>query len=457
MALTTPAAVAAEPVLTWAHGVGGAKDLPIPPELAIAGAVAALTVSFTVLALAWRTPRYSGEADGRPAPRWLRRIVDAPAYSWALKGVGLFFFVYLAMAAVFGRELEINPVIGVFYVWWWVGVAALSVLLGPVWRAISPLRTINALLARVTGGDPDQGLFTYPARLGYWPAAVGLFAFVWQELVHPESVSVEAVRLWCAAYVALMLVGGLLFGSTFYRYADPFEVYSELASKVSVWGRREGELVVRSPLANLDTVDPGRGLVAVTAVLFGSTAYDSFHESSAWIRLLQGSEWIGRHEWAVTFVGTLTLLAFCLGVGMIFLLGTMLTGVDERTRRLDLPRLFAHSIVPIIVGYIVAHYLSLLVEQGQQTLIEFSDPFSTGANWFGTADWEVHYVLSDHPTALAVTKVLAVVTGHVLGVISAHDRAVRLLPARHQLTGQLPLLFAMVGFTVGGLYLLFSA
>jgi hypothetical protein len=331
------------------------------------------------------------------------------------------------------------------------------VLLGPVWRAISPLRTINALLAGVTGGDPDRGLFTYPARLGYWPAAVGLFAFVWQELVHPESVSVEAVRLWCAAYVALMLVGGLLFGSAFYRYADPFEVYSELASKVSVWGRREGELVLRSPLANLDTVDPGRGLVAVTAVLFGSTAYDSFHESSAWIRLLQGSEWIGRHEWAVTFVGTLTLLAFCLGVGMIFLLGTMLTGVDERTRRLDLPRLFAHSIVPIIVGYIVAHYLSLLVEQGQQTLIEFSDPFSTGANWFGTADWEVHYVLSDHPTALAVTKVLAVVTGHVLGVISAHDRAVRLLPARHQLTGQLPLLFAMVGFTVGGLYLLFSA
>ena len=49
------------------------------------------------------------------------------------------------------------------------------------------------------------------------------------------------------------------------------------------------------------------------------------------------------------------------------------------------------------------------------------------------------------------------VIGHVLGVIAAHDRAVRLLPKRHQLTGQLPLLFAMVAFTVGGLYLLFAA
>ena len=58
-----------------AHGIGGAKDLPIPPELAIAGAVAALAVSFTVLALAWRTPRYDGRArTGRPAPGgWLGR------------------------------------------------------------------------------------------------------------------------------------------------------------------------------------------------------------------------------------------------------------------------------------------------------------------------------------------------------------------------------------------------
>jgi hypothetical protein len=45
----------------------------------------------------------------------------------------------------------------------------------------------------------------------------------------------------------------------------------------------------------------------------------------------------------------------------------------------------------------------------------------------------------------------------VVGVVAAHERAVRILPRRHQLTGQLPLLFAMVAFTVGGLYLLFAA
>jgi len=35
--------------------------------------------------------------------------------------------------------------------------------------------------------------------------------------------------------------------------------------------------------------------------------------------------------------------------------------------------------------------------------------------------------------------------------------AIALLPKRHQLTGQLPLLAAMIGFTVSGLYLLFAA
>ena len=49
------------------------------------------------------------------------------------------------------------------------------------------------------------------------------------------------------------------------------------------------------------------------------------------------------------------------------------------------------------------------------------------------------------------------IVGHVLAVIAAHDRAVKLLPKRHQLTGQLPLLVVMVGFTIGGLYLLFGA
>ena len=103
------------------------------------------------------------------------------------------------------------------------------------------------------------------------------------------------------------------------------------------------------------------------------------------------------------------------------------------------------------------YIFTFLVIAGQTTLIRMSDPMSDGSNLFGTSDWSESYWVALHPTLLANVKVLAVVSGHILGVIAAHDRAMHLLPRRHQLTGQLPLLFAMVGFTVGGLYLLFSA
>jgi hypothetical protein len=448
--------------VTLAHGLGGAKDLPIPVELAVSGAVAALVVSFTVLAVAWRAPRYDGVTTGRPAPAWLDRVVSSRVFRVSLRTFGMVAFLYTAFAAVFGENTLVNPSLGVFYVLVWVGIVPASLLFGPFWKAISPARTLSTLLARAAGTDPERGMFEYPARLGYWPAAVGLFAFVWLELVHPGSTEVGTVRLWVAAYLGVMLVGGALFGNRFLESADPFEVYSSLVGRLSVWGHepsetvggspsRERRLWLRSPLANLATTPARPGLVAVVGVLFGSTAFDSFADSSPWLRFTQEHA-----DWAY-LLDNLALLVFSAGVGALFALACVLTGVDEHTRRTQLPNLFAHSVVPIIAGYIVAHYLTYLVEYGQATLVQLSDPLSRGDDWLGTADWSVNYWLSYHPTFLAVVKVLAVVTGHVLGVVAAHDRAVRLLPRRHQLTGQLPLLAVMVFFTAGGLYLLFAA
>ena len=444
-----------------AHGIGGAKDLPISPELAIAGAVAALTISFTVLALAWRTPRYAsparGPRGGHPLPDSLQRLVDSTAWRGGLRVVGLLFFGWAALAAIAGQDLLTNPFFGMFYVWWWVGLVPASLLLGPVWKAVNPVRTLHLLLAKVSGSEPGSGVLVYPARLGYWPAALGLFAFVWLELVYPYSTELGPVRLWASVYVAVMLLGGALFGDTWFERADPFEVYSSLVAKLSVWGESGGRVVVRSPLANLATTEARPGLVAVVAVLFGSTGFDSFRESPTWVRFLLGTEAIASRDWAATLADNIALVVFCGGVGLLFALGTMLTGVGHGQRRLPLPGQFAHTMIPIIVGYIAAHYLSYWLEVGQDTLIKASDPLSTGADYLGTGDWSVNYWLSYHPTLLANLKVLGVVLGHVVAVVAAHDRAIALLPKRHQLTGQLPLLLLMVFFTAGGLFLLFAA
>jgi hypothetical protein len=377
-------------------------------------------------------------------------VVDSTTFTVAARVLGLAYVGWMVLAAVAGPDLLTNPFFYQFYVHLWVGLVPLSLLCGPALRALSPWRTINAGLARLSGSHPDQGIATLPARWGVWPAALGLLAFVWLELVYPYSQDLAPVRLWFAVYAGVMLVGGAVFGSTFYERADPFEVYSTLVSRMSVWGRREdGTLVVRSPLANLAATPVVPGLVGVAAVLFGSTAFDSFADSSIWLRRTQTTS----HETLLNGVG---LVGFCLLVGGLFALGTMTTRVRPDVPHRTLPNLLAHSIVPIIVGYIVAHYFTYFVQNGQLGLILMSDPLGTGSNLLGTGDLSVVFWPSS-ATAIAVTKVLAVICGHVLGVVAAHDRAIALLPKRDQVVGQLPLLLVMLAFTAGGLFLLFAS
>jgi hypothetical protein len=436
------------------HGLGGAKDLPIPASLAIAGGTAALIVSFCVLVLAWRKPRYAGRAAGRPLPAGLARLLDSSAWAWALRLLGLLVAGWFAWALVAGPDLVTNPVFGMFYVLLWVGIVPASVLFGRIFRALSPVRTLNLLFAKATGGDPGRGLMPYPAALGSWPAAVGLFAFVWLELVNPHSAYLGPVRIWLAVYFAVMLIGSAVFGDTWLSRADPFEAYSDLLAKLSPWGRRsDGTLVWRSPLANLATTEARPGLVAMVAVLFGSTAFDSYKDTLRWVRFVDD---LGGN---VELLNTLALLGFCAAIGVSFTIATRNTSVDPSTgpAHRALPSLLAHSVVPIIVGYMTAHYLSFFVEQGQTTLIQLSDPMVKGQNLLGTANWSVNYWLSYHPSTLADIKVLAVVVGHILGVVAAHDRALEVLPKRHQVVGQLGLLVIMVAYTATGLYLLFGA
>ncbi|AWB94012.1 hypothetical protein C3E78_03250 [Aeromicrobium chenweiae] len=402
-----------------AHGIGGSTDLPIPFIYAMVGASWALTISFAVLALAWKEPRFQDErADPEP-----------PRRPW-LAAVGLLVTAWVLVALYAGPSDPSNGGLQTFYIFVWVGLVPLALVAGHVWRDLSPWRTLTG-----------RGIWTYPERLGYWPAAVGLFAFVWLELASPDPGDVSAVRTWVAVYVIAMLVGGVAFGPRWFDRADPFDVYSAIVARMSpvVRGGRRS----RNPLRGLTTVPVAPGLVPVLAVLLGSTAYDSFSASSFWQRRsLSGLQ------------HSATLLAFCLVVGVLFVAASMATGGVTREQRRAMPGLLAHSLVPIVVGYVFAHYLTYLVEKGQAAFLALLDPLGRG--WAPLGDPDVSYFLTEHTSTLAALKVTFVVAGHVLAVVAAHDRALVLLPRAHRLSGQLAMLVLMVAYTFTGLYLLFS-
>lgn len=433
-----------------AHGVGSRQDLPIPFSYALTGAAVALLVSFLALAVLWREPRLDPARSGRPLPSGVARVLDARATRGGLRVLGAVATGYVVMAAVFGRDDALNPTAGSVYVLLWIGVPLLSLLLGPVWRLVNPIRTVHLVLSRMVGTRPEEGMAPLPKRLGYWPAAVSLFAFVWLELVAPEGTTLPVLRTFFAVYLAVHLLAATYWGSRWFDRGDGFEVFSSLAGRLSPLGRRrDGRLVLRNPLTGVAGTPTGPGLFAVVGVLLGSTAYDSFAASPWWLTLLQD----GPFPTVVT--GTLGLLGTVVLVTGAFSLAAALSGRGSGLSPRAVGAQLAHSIVPIVMGYVVAHYWSLLVLVGQQTLIQLSDPLGTGADWLGIGARAVDPSLAD-PGLVSVVQVVAVVTGHVLGVVLAHDRAVRLLPPRLAVRGQLPLLALMVGYTVGGLWLLFA-
>ncbi|MER7950005.1 hypothetical protein ABTY59_21705 [Streptomyces sp. NPDC096079] len=424
---------AGSPGLPLAHGVGSQHDLPLSPFYAYAGAFTALLVSFLALGLLWSSSRFRGDLSGRPLPAVLQRTADAPATRTALRLLGaagaLVFLLHLLLGP---DDPDRNPAPGALYVLLWVGLVPASLLLGPVWRLLNPLRALHAL-------RPPRDPRPLPEAQGIRPAAAGLLLFTWLELVAPDNTSSTTLLLALGVHTAAQLAGAARYGDRWFAHADPFEVYSSLLARLSPLGRRaDGRLVLRSPFHGLDSTPQTPGLVATVCVLLGSTAYDGLSDNPRWITTLQTSSLGPVPTATLGLLASVALAAACYGLcaGALRLLNpglaTPLTS-------------FAHSLLPIALGYLVAHYFSLLVTEGPRTVILAggTDNAPSPAPPLG-------------PGGLATLQVTAIVTGHVLGVVAAHDRSVRLFPPARAVAGQLPLFVLMIAYTLGGIGLLIA-
>nr|WP_311132478.1 hypothetical protein [Nonomuraea gerenzanensis]SBO94365.1 FIG00821438: hypothetical protein [Nonomuraea gerenzanensis] len=404
-----------------AHGVGERADLPIPLFYAYAGAFAALVVSFLALALLWADSRFRGDLAGRPIT-----LRPPSGTARAARVVTLLAAAYTLAWLLLGPPTE-NAAPYLVYVLFWVGLVPASLLLGPVWRVLNPFRLL-----------PDRPRRPYPARLGYWPAAAGLLAFTWTELVAPEPAAPRTLLIFLTLYAAAQLTGTVVYGHAWLERGDPFEVYSTLIGHLSPLGRRaDGGRVLRNPFDGLDAIAPSAGLVATVCVLLGGTAYDGLSTGPAWVNALQSAPFGGRAG-----LGTLGLLAAVAGVAVLYAACLGVAGLIGGTK--GLAGGFAHSLLPIAVGYLIAHYFSLLVIEGRHALI-----LALGLD----AEVDQNAVA---PGTIATVQVLAIVLGHVAGVVAAHDRSVRLLPPARAVAGQIPLFVLMICYTTGGLTLLLA-
>ena len=110
----------------------------------------------------------------------------------------------------------------------------------------------------------------------------------------------------------------------------------------------------------------------------------------------------------------------------------------------------AAGLLPIAVGYLIAHYLTYLLIDGQRIIVAISDPFQRGWDLFGTAFFEISADWLP-PGLVWTAQLAAVVGGHMLGAWGGH--VVAALEAPPGLTAsalrarQIPLAVVMVALT----------
>ena len=218
----------------------------------------------------------------------------------------------------------------------------------------------------------------YPARLGRWPAAVGLVAFAWLELAYTNRDDPSTLALLACAYAAVQLVGMALYGvEQWTRNADAFGVAFGLYARLAPLHWRDRELRLRRPLSGAPPLVAGAGTVAVLAAMIGTTTFDGFSQGTLWLGG-QGSPtgaatWLADRfaslglgpEHALEAASTVGLLAVVLLVGGLFRLGIRgMRTVGEGHTEAELARGFVHTLIPIALAYLVAHYVSSLLLPG---------------------------------------------------------------------------------------------
>jgi hypothetical protein len=210
----------------------------------------------------------------------------------------------------------------------------------------------------------------------------------------------------------------------------------------------EGRFRIRPPLTGLARVEVHRATAVVIMVALGATSFDGVSESSFWLDVTRTS--VG---WSYTLLNTVGLIWIIGMAAVIYLAATRGTASIAGISNAEAADAFVPSLVPIAFGYVIAHYFSTLVFEGQLAYALLSDPFGQGWNLFGTADHTIDYQWIS-TSVVAWVQVGAIVVGHVIGVVVAHDRAVELFPRDIAVRSQVPLVIAMVVYTVSGLALL---
>ena len=501
--LAAPPALAAS--TAHAHGFGERYSLPVPLEYYLAGAGAAVALSFVLVGLfvggtpeAVRPLRFN--LLGVPG---LGSLIQSRLLTLPIKAASVGLLALVVAAGFLGRQdtgVNVSPT----FVWivWWVGLGYFVALVGNLWPLINPWSIafgwLEGLLARIRPDWEPDLRFEYPRGLGVWPA-IGLFlGFAWLENAYPGASEPETIALAVVFYSVITWGGMLMFGRhTWLRYGEAFSVAfgilarfapTEVSTTASdlcygcesdcdpdadggdacvncyaCWSRAprdERRLNLRpfaAGLAGRERVTTD--MMAMALLLLAAVTFDGLSSTPLWAEVRDSlfstaSSLFGVN--AVVAIDTLGLLLIPALFAATYLAFSwaMAIASGREAGPVELARAFVYSLVPIALAYNIAHFFTLLLVNGQAVISLASDPFGYGWDLLGTAAYAINPgVVSPRVTWLVSVGVI--VLGHVIAVYLAHVIALRTMSDRRAaLRSQYPMMGLMVGYTIVSLWII---
>ncbi|MCL4766026.1 MAG: hypothetical protein KJZ80_07335 [Hyphomicrobiaceae bacterium] len=446
-----------------AHGFGQRYELPLPLSLYLFGAAAAVLLSFAVFGLfVRRAPARGATARVDLLAGPLGKTIGHPAVILTLRLVVLVLFVVVVLAGLLGEQnpyRNIAPTLA--WIIWWVGLAYVAAFAGDIWALASPWTAAfdgaQWLYLRFGGRGALGGRLSYPQALSVWPASMLLLVFAWIELVYPNAAAPAAIAWLAIGYSALTWAGMLAFGrDTWLKHGEVFSVVFGTFARFAPTEAKDGRLLLRPYGAGLlEERSVSTSMMAFVLLLLATVLYDGLIGTGEWAALedalsalspIAGEPGVLAIRSAGLVVVWLLFLGAYLGISAVM---SALAG--GRPGPLDVARSFALTLIPIAIGYHVAHYLVFLLVQGQYVIPLLSDPFGYGWDLLGTAGYHVDIGLVGARFAW-YAAVAAIVAGHAAAVYFAHVKAIEVFDAPGaSLRTQVPLTALMVVYTFIGL------